>query len=89
MVTNSSVPDDPFFAARRLVMLTLVAVARAEPASGPDFSNTGLDAEAYGAAKGFPVPPVGQPATQEFTIGWHSHYDRLTPMRTVPKLDVP
>jgi hypothetical protein len=22
-------------------------------------------------------------------IGWHSHYDRLTPMRAVPKLDEP
>lgn len=78
-----------FLLCASLVILTLGAVARAEPAAGPDFSDTGPDADAYGAAKGFPVPPVGQPPTQEFMVGWYSHYDRLTPTRAVPKLDAP
>jgi CubicO group peptidase (beta-lactamase class C family) len=56
-------------------------LARAE--SGPVFSDTGADADAYGAAQGYPVPPLGQPFTQKTMIGWHSHYDRLTPMRTI------
>jgi hypothetical protein len=51
-----------------LVMFTLGAVARAESASGPVFSDAGPDAEAYGAAKGFPVPPVGQPATHRMAV---------------------
>ena len=70
-----------FLLCASLVILTLGVVARAEPAAGPDFSDTGPDADAYGAAKRFPVPPVGQPPTQEFMVGWYSHYDRLTPTR--------
>jgi hypothetical protein len=69
------------------MLLTLEAVAHAEPASGRVFSDAGPDAEAYRAAKGFPVLPVGQPATQECMIGWHSHYDRIRPIRASPKLD--
>jgi hypothetical protein len=32
-------------------LLTLAGVAAADPASGPVFSDTGPDAEAYGASK--------------------------------------
>ena len=71
------------------MMLTFEAVVHVEPASVPVFSDAGPDAKAYGAAKGFPVPPVGQPPTQKFMVGWYSHCDRLTPTRAVPKLDAP
>ena len=49
------------------------------------FSDTGPDAAAHGAAQGYPIPPRGQPATAETQIGWNSHYDQLTPVRTVAK----
>ena len=64
---------------------------QAQAASRPVFSDTGPDAEAYGAAQGFPVPspPVAALPTQEFMVGWHSHYDRFRQMRTVHKADKP
>jgi hypothetical protein len=44
--------------------------------SGPVFSDTGTDAEAYGASKGYPVPPFEYPpgSRQEFLVGTYSHF---------------
>jgi hypothetical protein len=39
-----------------LSILVFEGVVLAE--SGPVFSDTGPDAEAYGASKGYPVPPL-------------------------------
>jgi CubicO group peptidase (beta-lactamase class C family) len=68
-----------------ILALGLAFVGEAYAASGPLFSATGPDAAAYGAAEGFPIPPLGQAATQRTIIGWYSHYDQLTPMRRVRK----
>jgi CubicO group peptidase (beta-lactamase class C family) len=59
--------------------------------SGPVFSDTGPEAEAYGASKGYPVPPFEYPpgSGQEFMVGTYSHYDKVTPMRTVSKSAAP
>ena len=59
--------------------------------SGPVFSDTGPDAEAYGASKGYPVPPFEYPpgVRQDFMIGTYSHFDKVHPMRTVPKPATP
>ena len=60
---------------------------QAQSAAGPTFSPTGPSAEAYGAAKGYPVPPKGGPTlnvAQEFLVGLHSHYDQVRPVRNVP-----
>jgi hypothetical protein len=59
--------------------------------SGPVFSDTGPEAEAYGASKGYPVPPFEHPpgSGQEFMVGTYSHYDKVTPMRTVSKSAAP
>ena len=46
--------------------------ARAQPAE-PVFSDTGPDASAYGADRGFSVPSPGTyPPRQEDLIGWHT-----------------
>ena len=70
-------------------MLVLEGVVFAE--SGPSFSDTGPEAEAYGASKGYPVPPFEYPPgfRQDFMVGTYSHYDKLHPMRTVPKPATP
>lgn len=74
---------DPF----RLLAGTLALVVAAESyaASGPIFSKGGPDAEAYGAARAYPVPEIGKPFTQQTIVGWHSHYDQLASMRTVAR----
>ena len=55
--------------------------------AGPVFSDTGFDAEAYGALKGYPVPSFElQPGShQDLMVGLYSHYDMVVPMRTVSK----
>jgi CubicO group peptidase (beta-lactamase class C family) len=59
--------------------------------SGPVFSDTGPEAEAYGASKGYPVPSFEYPpgSRQDFMVGTYSHFDKLHPMRTVPKPAAP
>jgi CubicO group peptidase (beta-lactamase class C family) len=72
-----------------LSILVFEGVGFAE--SGPVFSDTGPDAEAYGAFKGYPVPPSEYPpgVQQDFMIGTYSHFDNVHPMRTVPKPATP
>jgi len=67
--------------------LSIVFEGVAFAESGPVFSDTGPDAEAYGASKGYPVPPYEYPpgSRQDFLIGTHSHFDKLHAMRTVQK----
>jgi Beta-lactamase len=72
-----------------LSMLVLKGVVFAE--SGPVFSDTGPDAEAYGASRGYPVPPFEYPPGhgQDFMIGAYSHFDKLHPTRTIQKPATP
>ena len=75
-----------------LAFLSILAFERVVFAeSGPVFSDTGPDAEAYGASKGYPVPPFEYPpgVRQDFMIGTYSHFDKVHPMRTVPKPATP
>jgi CubicO group peptidase (beta-lactamase class C family) len=67
--------------------IATAAVAGAEPV----FSDTGPDAEGYGASKGFPVPPFEYPlgSRQDFMVGTYSHFDKVHPMRTVQKPATP
>ena len=55
------------------------------------FSDTGPEAEAYGASKGYPVPPFEYPpgSGQDFMVGTYSHFDKVHPMRTVSKPATP
>jgi CubicO group peptidase (beta-lactamase class C family) len=72
-----------------LSMLTFNGFVFAQ--SSPVFSDTGPDAEAYGASRGYPVPPFEYPpgAGQDFMVGAYSHFDKVHPMRTVPKPATP
>ena len=58
---------------------------------GPVFSDTGPEAEAYGASRGYPVPPFEYPPGdgQDFMVGTYSHFDKVHPMRTVQKPATP
>jgi len=79
----------------RLLLLALLSTLIFEgivfAQSGPVFSDTGPDAEAYGASKGYPVPPFEYPpgSGQEFMVGTYSYYDKVKPMRTVSKSAAP
>jgi CubicO group peptidase (beta-lactamase class C family) len=79
----------------RLLLLAFLSILVFERVvfaeSGPVFSDTGPDAEAYGASKGYPVPPFEYPpgVRQDFMIGTYSHFDKVHPMRTVPKPATP
>src|SRR5438876_1900350 len=70
-------------------MLVLEGVIFAE--SGPVFSDTGPEAEAYGASRGYPMPPFEYPPgeRQDFMVGTYSHFDELHPMRPVQKPATP
>src|SRR5438270_3736516 len=59
--------------------------------SGPVFSDSGPEAEAYGASCGYSVPPFEYPpaSRQDFMVGMYSHFDTVHPMRAVPKPATP
>jgi CubicO group peptidase (beta-lactamase class C family) len=75
----------------RLLVLLFLSMLVFENAgfaeSGPVFSDTGPDAEAYGASQGYAVPPFEYPpgVRQDFMVGTYSHFDKVRPMRTVQK----
>jgi CubicO group peptidase (beta-lactamase class C family) len=76
-------------AAGAAAFLTLTAAVHAGPAV-PVFSDTGPEAEAYGAAQGYPLPAVGSSRpSQNNIVGLFSHFDRVTATRTVPRSDPP
>ncbi|WP_245473865.1 serine hydrolase domain-containing protein [Bradyrhizobium zhanjiangense] len=72
-----------------LSMLVFEAVVFAE--SGPVFSDTGPEAEEYGASRGYPVPPFEYPPGrgQDFMVGTYSHFDKVRPVRPVEKPATP
>ena len=73
-------------------MSTLASATFAQMPAGPTFSDTGPDASAYGAARGFPVPGHDQQidnVAQEFMVGLFSRYDVARPLRAVPAAGPP
>jgi CubicO group peptidase (beta-lactamase class C family) len=72
-----------------VAFLSLICRGHAGPAV-PVFSDTGPEADAYGAAQGYPVPPSGSPTpAQNHIVGLFSHFDRVTAMRAVPRAGPP
>ena len=71
-----------------ILLLIFASCGRAEAGSGPIFSDTGPEAEAYGASAGYPAP-IEYPSAgqQDMLVGLYSHYDRVTSMRSVPRSD--
>src|ERR1700761_8926844 len=60
------------------------AAARAETSPcGPSFSETGPDAEAYGAAQDYPVGTRFNFRRQSRLVGSYSHYDQIFPTKTI------
>src|ERR1700747_2738406 len=59
--------------------------ATAENCAGPTFSQTGPDAQLYGAAEGYPIPDVvrarsqGSPWEPKYRVGAFSHLDEIYP----------
>lgn len=54
-------------------------------AQGPVFSDTGPDAAAYGAAKGFPLGDRATASQVEHLVATLSHFDEMFPTRRVPR----
>jgi CubicO group peptidase (beta-lactamase class C family) len=55
----------------------------------PVFSSTGPDADAFGAAEGYPLGTRGTLNQQRIMVGAYSHYDQLLPARLVPRAATP
>lgn len=53
------------------------------------FSPTGPDADAYGAADGYPVGAKENLRSQRTLVGAYSHFDQIRPARTIPAPAMP
>ncbi len=64
--------------------------ARTAPAApGPVFSDSGPDAELYGAAEGYPIGTRGGPPQLDKLVGSYSHYGDIYPSRMVRRAAAP
>jgi CubicO group peptidase (beta-lactamase class C family) len=72
-----------------ILLLACLLSTRAQAAADPVFSDTGPDAEEYGAAQGYPVPAVALGLGRDHMVGFYGHYDRIGRMRTVPTAPPP
>jgi CubicO group peptidase (beta-lactamase class C family) len=71
------------------LMLCLAPLPRAWAEAVPVFSNTGPDADAYGAAEGYPIGTPQSLGSQRTLVGAYSHYDQLRPGRAALAPAVP
>jgi hypothetical protein len=67
-----------------MIVLATLGVTSAQeaaklPAGGPVLSNTGHDADAYGADKGYPLGTLATGAEMRHLVATYSHFDELTP----------
>lgn len=86
---------------RRLFLSVIVASAlwaplacaqdvRSAPAKpGPVFSDSGPDAELYGAAEGYPIGRRGAAPELNKLVGSYSHFDEIYPSRRVGRATAP
>lgn len=83
---------------RRLLLTVILASALSAPLAwardvrgepGPVFSDSGPDAEVYGAAEGYPVGKRGVPPQLDRLVGSYSHFDDINPSRTVRRATAP
>ncbi|MDE2379970.1 serine hydrolase, partial [Bradyrhizobium sp.] len=76
------------------VMIAASGIAAAQEAArpavaGPVFSKTGPDAAAYGADDGFPLGTLAGASQMRTLVASYSHFDQLTPARTVARAAAP
>ena len=69
------------------VLLLLSAPAWAEAV--PVFSPTGPQADAFGAADGYPIGTAATMGQQKHLVGAYSHFDQILPTRLVPRAEAP
>jgi hypothetical protein len=55
------------------------------PAGGPVVSNTGHDADAYGADEGYPLGTLATGTEMRHLVATYSQFDELTPARIVAR----
>ena len=68
-----------------LLLLSGPAWADAQPV----FSATGPQADAFGAAEGYPVGTAATMGQQKHLVGAYSHFDQILPTRLVPRAEAP
>lgn len=71
---------------RRLIAALLLLAGHAHAEVQPVFNPSGPNAEAYGAAAGY---PAGYPETQDHLVGNFSHFDSISRTRNVAKANAP
>lgn len=66
-------------------------VSRAAPseACGPSFSRGGPDADAYGAARNYPLGTIADRRKQDYMVATFSNFDKLLPAHVVAPPDTP
>jgi CubicO group peptidase (beta-lactamase class C family) len=67
-----------------LALLGLPAAKATEPAT-PIFSDTGPNADEYGASEGYPVGSASVAAQMRYLVGTYSHFDQIVPARVVTR----
>jgi hypothetical protein len=73
-----------------MVMLATFGITSAQeaaklPVTGPVLSNTGHDADAYGADEGYSLGTLATGAEMRHLVATYSHFDELTPARIVAR----
>jgi CubicO group peptidase (beta-lactamase class C family) len=73
-----------------MIVLATLGITSAQeaaklPAGGPVLSNTGHDADAYGADEGYPLGTLATGAEMRHLVATYSHFDELTPARIVAR----
>ena len=63
--------------------------ARAGSEAGPVFSDSGPDAELYGAAAGYPIGTRGTAAQLDQLVGAYSHFGEIYPSRRIGRATTP
>jgi CubicO group peptidase (beta-lactamase class C family) len=70
----------------------IAALAGSSPAgtpAGPVISDTGFEAESFGAAQGYKVPASAFDFAQDHMVGYYSHYEQLRRLRRVARAGTP
>jgi CubicO group peptidase (beta-lactamase class C family) len=79
----------PVFALAVAGTFMLAPVAMAGEGAAPVFSDTGPEADLYGAQQGYPVGRPSATTAPLYLVGTYSHFDQVTAVRVVPHAATP
>ena len=73
-----------------MILLATLGISTAQeaaklPTSEPVLSNTGHNADAYGADQGYPLGTLATGAEMRHLVATYSHFDELTPARVIAR----